>query len=176
MRPATREEADAVVAFFEGVHSGITDKVFAGMEPAIVERDGALLVCLASPESFQLPPELLDGAVAAGLPIGVLEDGVFRLDLQGALLMANFTSNQCVKVNEHAARLFLYSRDVLGDSVLSADPSVKPGDACIVTNVRGEGLGIGEVVGNFKGSKSAVRSVHDLGSYLRDQTQEEDED
>ena len=63
--------------------------------------------------------------------------------IQGAVLAARHTKSQTVRLTEHAARLFLYGRNVLGDSVLWADRTLARGDACIVCNARGEALGLG---------------------------------
>lgn len=169
MRAATAAECDAAVAFFESVEEGLAAKVMGVARLVVCDRDGSAFVCLASPDMLTLSAELRDGANAAGLPIGTLEAGEFHLDLQGAVLMAQHTKGQTVRVTEHAARLFLYGRNILGDSIEWHDTTLEQGAACIVTNPRGEAVGIGVVVGSFKGAREAVRPVHDLGTYLRDQ-------
>ena len=169
MRPATREEEDAIIGFFDGMDPSVFGRVAGPHRLAIVERDGIQFVALATDLALRLPPEVLAGADAGGLPIGTFEDGTFHLDLQGAVLAARHTKAQSVRLNEHAARLFLYGRNALATSVEGHDPSLEKGDACIVTNPRGECVGIGVVVGSFKGTKEAVRPVVDLGTYLRDQ-------
>lgn len=169
MRPATPEEEETVVGFFEAMEEGIFDRVARGHRLAVVERDGITFVALATDVALRLPPPLLEGAEAGGLPIGTLEAGTFHLDLQGAVLAARHTRAQTVRLTEHAARLFLYGRNALGTSVEQYDPSLEKGDACIVTNPRGEAVGIGVVVGSFKGPREAVRPVIDLGTYMRDQ-------
>ncbi len=173
VRAATPDEEDIVFGFFEGLEKGLGGRIAAGCYVAVAERDGVPFALLVSQELLELPPELLEGAETAGLPIGTIEDGTFHLDLQGAVLAAPHTRKQAVRVTEHAARLFLYSRNILGDSVMSFDASLSPGDACIVTNPRHEAVGIGVVVGSFKGPREAVKPVHDLGSYLRDQDEGE---
>jgi hypothetical protein len=173
MRLAEPAEEAAAVDFLEGLERGLSAKVLAGLRLGVVERDGITFLVLRSREMDALPPALLDGADAGGLPIGTYEDGGFHLDLQGAVTVARFTRSQQVRVSEHASRLFLYGRRILGDSVLWHDNSLERGDACVVANPRGEGLGIGVVVGNFKGGKEAVEPVHDLGTYLRDQDEGE---
>ncbi|MEA3191555.1 MAG: ribosome subunit biosis protein [Thermoplasmata archaeon] len=173
MRPAEPAEESAVVDFLEGMEEGLAARVLAGLRLGVVERDGVTFVALRSREMDALPAALLDGADAGGLPIGTLEDGGFHLDLQGAVQVARFTKAQSVRVTEHAARLFLYGRNILGDSVEWHDRALEKGDACIVANPRGEALGIGVVVGSFKGNREAVQPVHDLGTYLRDQDEGE---
>ena len=169
MREANAEEGEAVTDFFEGMEPGLYDRVVHGHRLAVVERDGIPFVVLATDMALRLPAPVLEGADAGGLPIGTLEGGSFHLDLQGAVLAARHTKSQCVRVTEQASRLFLYGRNILGISIEQHDPSLERGDACIVTNPRGEALGLGVVVGSLKGPREAVRPVVDLGTYLRDQ-------
>ena len=169
MRPATPEEAEAVAAAFEAIERGLWAKAAGSQGLAVAERDGIPFAVLAPRELLGLDVRLLEGSEAGGLPIGTLEEGTFHLDLQGAVLAARHSRAQTVRVSEHAAQLFLYGRNVLGDSVLFHDPHLQRGDACIVTNPRAEAIGIGVVVGSFKGRREAVKPVHDLGAYLRDQ-------
>jgi len=171
MRPATVEEEQAVLGFFEGLETGLSARILGSHVLAVVERDGIPFACMATPEALGVPEELRAGVGSGGLVIGTLEDG-FHLDIQGAVLAARHTKSQTLRVTEHAARLFLYGRNVLGDSVVWADRSLAKGDACIVCNERGEALGLGSVVGNLKGPREAVRPIHDLGTYLRDQDDE----
>ena len=168
MRAASAQEEQAVLGFFEGMETGLSARIVGRHALAVTERDGVPFACLATPELLALPAALLEGAESGGLVLGTLEDG-FHLDLQGAVLAARHSKAQTVRVSEHAARLFLYGRNVLGDSVDWADRSLERVDACIVCNPRGEAVGIGVVVGNLKGPREAVRPVHDLGTYLRDQ-------
>lgn len=173
VRPASRDEETEVLAFYEGLDGGLADRVTGRHRIAAVERDGITFANLVTPEALALPAEVLAGAVAAGLPLGVLEDDRFHLDLQGAVLAARHTKHQTVRVTEHAARLFLYGRNVLAESIDWADPGLAKGDACIVCNPRGEAMGIGMVSGSLKGRGEAIRPVHDLGAYLREQDEGE---
>jgi ribosome biogenesis protein Nip4 len=168
VRVATIDEEQAVLGFFEGLETGLSARVAGRHAIAVVERDGVPFACLVTPEVLSLPESLRGDAHTAGLVIGTLEDG-FHLDLQGAVLSAGHSKSQTVRLTEHAARLFLYGRNVLGDSVIWGDRGLDKGDACIVCNARGEAIGLGLVVGNFKGSREAVKPIHDLGTYLRDQ-------
>jgi ribosome biogenesis protein Nip4 len=168
MRAATVEEEQAVLGFFEAMETGLAPRVVGRHAIAVVERDGIPFAVLVTPEMLSLPEELRTDAASAGLVIGTIEDG-FHLDIQGAVLVAQHTKNQTLRLTEHAARLFLYGRNVLGDSILWADRTLAKGDACIVCNGRGEAMGLGTVVGNLKGPREAVKPIHDLGTYLRDQ-------
>ncbi len=169
MRQANLEEETAVLGFLEAMEKGLSMKVLSGGALGVVERDGIQFAVLTSQALLSLPQDLLAGAEAAGLPLGVLEGDGFHLDLQGAALVAVHTKAQTCRVTEQAAKLFLYGRNVLGDSVVWHEPGLKRGDACIVCNGRGESLGLGVVVGPFKGMREAVKPVQDLGTYLRDQ-------
>lgn len=173
MREATRDEETEVLAFYEGLEAGLADRVTGRHRVAVVERDGVPFANLVTPEVLALPPAVLAGALGGGLPLGVLEDGAFHLDLQGAVLAARHSKRQTVRVTEHAARLFLYGRNVLGESIDWADPGLERGDACIVCNPRGEAMGIGMVVGSLTGGRGeAIKPVHDLGAYLREQDED----
>lgn len=171
--PMPRGDETEVLAFYEGLDGGLADRIVGRGRLALVDRDGIAFANLATPEALSLPGDLLDGAEAAGLPLGVLEDGRFHLDLQGAVLAARHTKRQTLRVTEHAARLFLYGRNVLAESIDWADPGLSKGDACIVCNPRGEAMGLGIVTGSLKGRGEAVRPVQDLGAYLREQDEGE---
>lgn len=174
MRGATPDEETDVLAFYEGMEEGLSQRVAGRHALALVERDGIPFANLVTPEVLSLPAGLLDGAEGGGLPLGVLEGNQFHLDLQGAVLAARHSKRQTVRVREHAARLFLYGRNVLGESIEWADPSLQRGDACIVCNARGEAMGIGMIVGSLTGGRGeSIKPVHDLGSYLRDQDEGE---
>lgn len=163
MRPATAEEEAIVRESLEAVDRGLYQRFLSGKRLCMVGKN----VVLADPGLLDLPAELLEGA-SGGLLVGALDDG-FALHLQGSVIFARETRNQTVTVIEKSARLFLYGRNILAGSILAFDPRLNPGDHCVVTNPRHEALGIGLVVGRFKGSGEAVHPVHDLGSYLRDQ-------
>ena len=170
MRAATAAEDAEVRAFFEALEKGLASRVLAGHALAVVVRDGIQFAALVTPEVLaRVPDAVRDGADAVGLPIGVMQSGAFHLDLQGAVLASRHTKAGTLRVTDHAARLFLYGRNVLGDSVLWADPALRKGEPCIVADPRGDAMGIGVVVGSFKGPREAVLAVHDLGTYLRDQ-------
>jgi ribosome biogenesis protein Nip4 len=168
MRAARRAEAEAFRETLEGYDHGLATAVQGAHALAVVEEPEATWLCLSTPEALALPKELLEGA-AGGLPVGVLEDGAFHLTLQGAVRVARHTRRRCVRVNEHASRLALYGRTILADSVEAFDATLQKGEPCIVTNPRGEAVAMGVVVGSLKGRGEAVRVLHDLGTYLRDQ-------
>ncbi len=167
MRRATQEEEAVVRQHLEAVEKTLFRRFMGDRRLACVDREDHIDLVLVDKAIFDLPAEILDGA-EGGLKIGTLDEG-FMFDLQGAVIFARETRAQTVTVHEKVAHLFLYGRDVLSQSVLAFDKTLHAGDHCIVTNPRHEALGIGLVVGRFKGSGRAVEPVHDLGSYLRDQ-------
>lgn len=164
------------LGFFDGLETGLGDRVAGRHRMIAVDRDGIQFANLVTPEILALPADLLADADSIGLPLGVLEDGSFHLDLQGAVLASRYTKSQTLRVTEHASRLFLYGRNVLAESIDWADPDLSRGDACIVCNPRGEAMGLGIVTGPLKGKGEAVRPVQDLGAYLRDQDEGAEDD
>lgn len=170
MRQPTYDEETEVLSFFEAAEKGLARRVLGDRALAVHDAEDGRIVSLVPRDLWDRPEELWGLAAGGGLPIGVLDDDGFGLDLQGAVVWARETRKQTVRCSEQATRMFLYGKDVLGDSIEEHDRDLGLDDACVVTNVRGEGIGIGQVVGRFKGPSSAVRSLHDLGAYLRDQS------
>lgn len=169
IRPADVEETDAVRQGLDAIDPGLADALLAGDLLLVAEQEEALVVTATSPAVLGLPGQLLEGADHAGLRIGTLEDGRFALDLQGALLAASLTRSQTVRVSEKATRVWLYGRDIIGSSIEWYDGRLRTGATCIVCNPRGEGIGLGAVVGPLRGPRTAVQHILDLGTYLRDQ-------
>lgn len=168
MRQPTYDEETVVLGFFEAAQKGLAKKVQGGRDLAILDHEDGRIVTLVHPHVWTLPEDLWSDA-DGGLRIGTLEEDGFALDLQGAVRWAAQTDKQTVRVSEKATRLWLYGRNILGISVERYSHGLGRGDGCIVVNPRGEALGIGQVVGGFKGKGEAVEAVHDLGQYLRDQ-------
>lgn len=169
IRTATPDETGAVQEGLDAIHEGLADAILAGDLLLIVDRDGVQAVTAMAPAMLGLDEALWQDADHAGLRLGTLEDGAFQLDLQGAVLAASQTKRQTVRVIERAARLWVYGRDIIGESVLWGDPTLKRGAICILCNPRGEGLGLGKVVARLKGPRTVVENILDLGTYLRDQ-------
>lgn len=168
MREPTYDEETEILGVFEAAEKGLSRRILGERSLAIHDVEDGRIVSVVAKDVWDLPEELwMDSP--GGLRIGTLEEDGFALDLQGAALWAEHSIAQVVRVAEKAARLWLYGRNILGGSIEKADRRLRPGDACIIVNPRGEALGIGEVVGALKGKGEAVHPVHDLGQYLRDQ-------
>lgn len=173
VRPATDAESNIVFGFFEEFASGSSQELFDEQDLWIVENDkGGRVVTVASMDLPDLPASVIAQSDHIGMRIGNLEGLDFHLDIQGASLLATVSRSKSVRVNEQAARMFLYGHDILGGSVLMWPRGLDRGDACIVVNARWEALGIGEAIYRTKGERPAVTPIHDLGTYLRDQVGE----
>jgi ribosome biogenesis protein Nip4 len=97
----------------------------------------------------------------AGLYIGEIRGKKFKLDLEGAYLIASLAGKKVV-VSEEAEQLVLYGRDVFSKSVVSAG-DLRKGDKCIIVNRFGDALALGRVVGG----QIFVENIKDRGWYLR---------
>jgi NOL1/NOP2/fmu family ribosome biogenesis protein len=166
MRWLTDDEAKKLVRFLDGFEDALGARIIGEKELAI-DDDGNVSLC--SQDLRVLPDEFLAETPHMGLRIGQLTRMGFTLDLQGAVLLGTYTRKQCIKVTDKASHLFQYGRAIFGDSIKNYDPRLNRGDACIVCNQRWEPIGLGRVLGRFKGNHPAVDPIHDLGSYLRDQ-------
>ncbi len=167
MRRLTPEERSIIEDSLNAMDRGLFKKFLSGKVLAAI--DGATTTIVLVDEAvLGLGPDFTDGGTG-GLPVGTMDEDGFALDLQGAAILARETRKQTITVTEKSARLFIYGRDVLAESILNFDPRLNEGDHCVVLNPRHEALGIGMVVGRFKGRGRAVVPLHDLGSYLRDQ-------
>lgn len=170
IRLATASETHTILGAFESIEEGLSHELWADVEFLLKEEEHYQVVLAASPDLADLPAELIVDADHAGLRIGTLhKDGNFALDLQGAIDIPQFTRSQCIKVNDLAAKSFLYGKHVLGQSIHNFDPRLNPGATCIVVNARWETLGLGTVVGRFKGPNPAIEPIIDLGIYLREE-------
>lgn len=167
--PASQMDETTVLSFFEALQPQLAKHALGRYVVSVLPRGGVPVASAITPEALDLPEAVRSGVASAGLALGTVEGETFHLDLQGAVLASRYTKAQSVRVTEQAAQLVLYGRNVLGTSIVWGDPDLEKGDACIVANGRGEALAIGVIVGSFKSSREAVRPVHDLGTYLRDQ-------
>lgn len=162
MRPLEADETVVVHRALDAWGSGVADAVVGDRELWIDDDNIVRLVARAD-----LPAEIR-AACVGGLPIGALDDG-FVLGLQGAVFVTPHATRGRIRAADKGAAAWLYGRPLMAPQVMSYDYGIRPGDACIVTNARHEALGIGTVVGTFKGTREVVEPVHELGAYLRDE-------
>lgn len=147
-------------------------------------------VCMLSPELerhvLKLQPDV------AGLEIGELGKRTFAPTMAGADLFARAAGaggakddddgdgsssrrKYYVSVSENAEKLVLYGRDVMGDSILRAWEGLGENELVILTNEKGEAIGVGRT--RFAGRSSLLRqkgrititTLADAGGYLRDE-------
>jgi 60S ribosome subunit biogenesis protein NIP7 len=127
-------------------------------------------VFLVTPQTFHFA--ILHQPHAAGIHLGTLRRRGLRLGLQGAVMVARESDIRVVRVNEKSEALFLYGRDIFGESVLESKPGLKQNEICIVGNERGEALGLGKLLvpgHRLTEPRFVVENVSDLGRYLRDE-------
>lgn len=168
LQPAGIDDETSVLSFFESVAPHAAQAVVGRHAVGVLGRGADRFAVVATPEALGLPHALRAGAEAGGLVLGSL-DTAFGLDLQGAVLLLRHTKNQSLRVTDQAAHLVLYGRNVLGPSVVWADPDLDLGDACVIANHRGEALAIGKMVGKPGSRGEVARPIEDLGVYLRGQ-------
>lgn len=143
-------------------------------------KDGPFLIqevgrsrkaCLVSQELEDIVLRLQPSA--AGLEVGVLAKQ-FTPTIAGAGLFARVSGGGrfYVRVAENAENLVLYGRDVMGGSILDAAADLGENELVIITNRRGEAVGVGRT--RFAGrsllqEKITITTLADAGSYLRDE-------
>lgn len=166
-RKPTREETTAINRALGrwGAYEALKDSTF------LIKDGKPDKVCIVSPaleeRAITLQP------YAAGLEIGELGKQ-FTPTVAGAYLFARSgKSRLCVQVGDNAEKLVLYGRDVMGDSIIEADPDLDENELVIMTNQKGEAIGIGRT--RFAGKsllqkgRITITTLADAGRYLRDE-------
>ncbi len=127
----------------------------------LVAKNGRQVVSVASRKVLKTLKRMKHEPYSAGLAIGEIKKGEFRLGLEGAYLIAGRASKY-VKVNEKGEQLVLYGRDVFINSVVEQG-EIRKGDPCFILNLRGEPLALGRV----RMEDVFVENLQDRGMYLR---------
>lgn len=125
-------------------------------------------VAIVSPEAKEVA--LASGANHAGIDIGEMGRR-FRLDLEGAALVAGVSRRNMVTVDDRGEGLALYGRDLFGTSILDVSPDIKANQEVIILNRFGEAIAIGRTrfdIGGLRQDRVTVDIVKDRGGYLRD--------
>lgn len=166
-RRPTREEATAINRALDrwGAYEALKGGTF-------LVRDGRpKKVCIVSPglaeQVIALQP------YSAGLEIGEMGKQ-FVPTLAGAGLFARSGKSRFqVQVGENAEKLVLYGRDVMGDSILYAARDLDENELVVITNQKGEAIGIGRTrfAGKslFQKGRITITTLADAGRYLRDE-------
>lgn len=137
----------------------------------MIQENGSKRVCLVPADQeaiMQMQPYL------AGLAIGHLNKQ-FVPSMAGADLFARSGKKNgfYITVNEHAEKLVLYGRDIMGESIVDASVTLGENELVIVLNCKLEAIGIGRT--RFAGrsllqkGKATVTTIMDAGYYLREE-------
>lgn len=105
--------------------------------------------------------------VAVGLLVGELERDRVRLHLEGAHEVGRRSRAASAIVEDKAAQLFLYGRDVFAESVVSKPRKFLDDDRVLVCNRRGDVLGLARALRPWPRRGRALTPVRDRGWYLR---------
>jgi 60S ribosome subunit biogenesis protein NIP7 len=167
-KPA-REETTAINRALDrwGAYKALSKSTF------MIKEGKPRKVCILSPALAEQAAALQP--YSAGLEIGELGKQQFVPTVAGASLLARSggSGRFYVRVGENAEKLVLYGRDVMGDSILEAAPDLDENELVIITNKRGEAIGIGRT--RFAGKsllqkgRITITTLADAGRYLRDE-------
>jgi 60S ribosome subunit biogenesis protein NIP7 len=168
-RAPTREERTAINRALDrwGVFDVLSSDTFL-----VKEEDKSRVVYIASQQASGFAVSLQP--YSAGLTIGELAKQ-FTPTLAGADLFARSggASKYYVSVNENAEQLVLYGRDVMGESVVRAEGDLGENELVIITNCKGEAIGIGRTRfagrGILQKGRITITTLADAGRYLRDE-------
>lgn len=99
---------------------------------------------------------------------GTWKDDEWSPSLEGACRIGARKQTDRVIVNDTAAQLFLYGRDILGGSIIHHDDGLRRGMVAWVTDRHQNVLGLAEIVDNWNSRGPVMRPAIDLGWYLRE--------
>lgn len=139
-------------------------------ESIFMIKDGKT-VCLVSPD---LEKRMDLAPFSAGLAVGELGKQ-FSPTLAGADLFTRVGHRNrfYVSVADNAEQLVLYGRDVMGDSVIDVATDLGENELVILTNRRGDSIGIGRTRFSGRGllqkRRITITTLADAGRYLRDE-------
>lgn len=167
-RKPTREEMTAINRALGrwGAYEALKDSTF------LVKNGKPKIICIVSPALKEWAINLQP--YAAGLEIGELGKQ-FAPTVAGASLFARLgkKSRIYVQVGDNAEMLVLYGRDVMGDSIVEAVQDLDENELVIMTNQKGEAIGIGRTrfAGKslFQKGRITITTLADAGRYLRDE-------
>jgi len=126
---------------------------------------------------FLLAPNLvkaLEGTVqdpaptSAGILVGHWERNTFLPSLEGAYELGRRSRAPRVRLKPKGVQLFLYGRDVLSESIASADAGLHSGGLALVANLDGDVVGLARIVAPLGARGRVLEPILDRGWYLRE--------
>lgn len=170
MRPAGDDELDRLHDTFDRFGGDFLESWLSHADAEIWIRPGKVravhIVRKILGEQLRAHPEPVPKI--AGLFLGEVDRYRFHLSLEGAYEVGRRTKENRVFVSDKAAQLFLYGRDVLGEGIERWDPGVKRGNVALVTTLRGDVIGLAEVLMALPGNGRVLEPLADRGWYLRE--------
>jgi ribosome biogenesis protein Nip4 len=171
MRPLTDEEQERLRTMLSGFADDLPRR-WSSEEQAELWTDEAsparvFLVRSALAEALRSAGPGPSPAVI-GLYLGDMRRESFVPGLEGAYEIGRRSRTARVTLKPKGAQLFLYGRDVLGESIATADRAAGPGSTVIVANAAGEALGLAKVLGPLPGRGRVLEPIVDRGWYLRE--------
>lgn len=171
MRPLTPKEKEAVAVHIDAFRPGLLDSWLqeAGAELWVAEGhrrrlhvvEGHLARALRAAAEVGKP-------LRTGLYVGDWVENGMRWSLEGAYEVGRRAENSRVVVEDKAAQLFLYGRNILAEGVHRAYGHPEVGQLVFVQTRRGDVLGIARVVAGLKSGGTVMEPVADRGWYLRE--------
>ncbi|MFW9922129.1 MAG: PUA domain-containing protein [Candidatus Thorarchaeota archaeon] len=131
-------------------------------------------IFLVNKETYDLfTTESLLPPYSIGLGFGEFKGNNLLLGLGGLYLLSEITKKK-ITISEDAEQLFLYSRNIFGDSIIECTGSYEKGVKVLVVNQKKDVLGIGkfeidsdEIKNPENKQREIVKNLIDLGWYLR---------
>jgi ribosome biogenesis protein Nip4 len=99
---------------------------------------------------------------------GTWEGDDWSPSLEAACRIGARKQSDRVIVNDQAAQLFQYGRDILGGSIIHRDDGLHRGDIVWVTDRDLNVLGLANIVDSWSARGPVLRPAIDLGWYLRE--------
>jgi len=147
-------------------------------KPLIIQEVGKKnkVVCLVT-DGIEKAVQLMD-PYHAGLAIGELKKQ-FLPSIAGADLFARYGEKKkqknkyYIKVGDHAEKLVLYGRDIMGESIVDASDVLGQNELVIVLNTASDAIAVGRTrfAGKslFQKGRVTVSTIADAGYYLREE-------
>ena len=173
MRKPTRNELNIFYKASNhwGIFSIVNNELLLIKEDTIKKQKRKLLFLISKNLENLV---FLQPTYRAGLFLGTISIKKFYPSFPFFYLVSKFGINYpFVIINEEAEILFLYGRDVLGDSILECSSGLKENCLVSIMNINKEPLGVGRTRfsddGITKKGKITISNLMDLGLYHRNE-------